>query len=134
MTPLIRYTLLQVPGWLLLGCLAWLALSHNWIAASTAAWILAAWLLKDAALYPLCKRAFEKEPSETEKLIGREAETVTSLSPQGLIRLNGEQWSARLHNGAHLDAGQTIRVIGADGLVLLVEPAVSNNPPLTADN
>ena len=134
MTPLIRYTLLQVPGWLLLGCLAWLAVSKDWIVPSTAAWILAAWLLKDAALYPLCKCAFEKEPSETEKLMGRETETVTALSPQGLVRLNGEQWSARLHNGAHLDAGQTIRVIGADGLVLLVEPAVSNNPPLTADN
>lgn len=122
MTPLIRYTLLQIPGWLLLGCLLWLAVTKDWIVFSTAAWIMAAWLLKDALLYPMCKRAFMQEPAtETEKLIGREAETITRLSPQGLIRLDGEQWSARAHNGDLLDAGLRVRVIRADGLVLFVE-------------
>ena len=63
-----------------------------------------------------------QEPAtETEKLIGREAETITRLSPQGLIRLDGEQWSARAHNGDLLDAGLRVRVIRADGLVLFVE-------------
>jgi membrane protein implicated in regulation of membrane protease activity len=124
MGPLIRYTLLQVPAWLLLGYLLWWADSKDWIGFGTSALIMSAWVVKDAALYPLCRKAFEKGPkTETEKLIGREAETVKSLAPEGLVRIDGELWTARAHGDEAVSAGTRIRVTGTDGLILIVEPA-----------
>lgn len=120
--PLIRYTLLQVPGWLLLGFLLWWGVTRDWLGFMPAAGIMAAWLIKDAILYPICRRAFEdSHPVESAKLIGREAETVNNLAPEGLVRINGELWTARARDGATLPAGTRIRITGAEGLVLFVE-------------
>lgn len=122
--PLIRYTLLQIPGWLLLGTLLWWAVSGGWIELLTGAGIMALWVIKDAILYPICKRAFEdNHPVETMKLVGLEAETVNKLAPEGLVRVNGELWSARALDGASIAAGTRIRITGAEGLILFVEPA-----------
>jgi len=110
--PLIRYTLLQVPGWLLLGLLLWWAVSREWMGMLAATGIMAAWLIKDALLYPVCKHAFENS---------LEAETVSNLSPEGLVRVNGELWTARAPDGTTIPAGQRIRIIDAEGLVLYAE-------------
>jgi len=125
MNPFIRYTLLQVPGWLLLGLLLWWAhAKEDWISITTAAWIMAAWIGKDAALYPLCRKAFEKSPAkETEKLIGRTAMTVRPIDPRGLVRLDGELWSARTDSEEPISANTHVRVTAADGLILSVEAA-----------
>lgn len=118
-----RYTLLQIPGWLFLGCLLWWAVSRDWIEFSTAGWIMAAWVLKDALLYPLCKSAYEDGPRiGPETMIGHEAVTSMPLAPVGVININGENWSARSQGHEHIDAGRRIRVAAVDGLVLLVEP------------
>jgi len=120
--PLIRYTLLQVPGWLLLGLLLWWAVSREWMGMLAATGIMAAWLIKDALLYPVCKHAFENShPVESMKLVGLEAETVSNLSPEGLVRVNGELWTARAPDGTTIPAGQRIRIIDAEGLVLYAE-------------
>lgn len=119
---LTRYILLQVPGWLLLGILLWWAHSKDWIGVATGAWIMGAWLAKDALLYPLCKYAFEDTPQkETDRLIGREAEAANNLDPKGQVRLGGELWSARSGNGP-IAAGTHLRITGVDGLILIVEP------------
>lgn len=121
--PLIRYTLLQVPGWLLLGTLLWWAVSKDWIGVLTAAGVMAVWLIKDAILYPICKHAFEDSlPVETMKLIGLEAETVNTLSPEGLVRVNGELWTAYAHDGTTITVGTRIRITDSKGLTLIVEP------------
>jgi len=124
MSPLTRYTLLQIPGWLFLACLLWWFVDRGWLSFLTASLIMAAWLVKDALLYPLCKPAFEEGcPTGAEALIGREARSVVPLAPTGLVRLDGEYWSARLRGSGYVDAGRRIRVIAVDGLVLITEPA-----------
>jgi membrane-bound serine protease (ClpP class) len=55
-----------------------------------------------------------------ETLIGAPAEVVSPCRPSGQVRLAGELWQARCEAGA--DAGQRVRVIGREGLTLLVEP------------
>lgn len=123
MTPLVRYTLLQVPGWLLLGILLWWGVRADWISITIAVWIMGLWLLKDAVLYPVCRKAFVKEPArETEKLIGREAETVNTLAPEGQVRIAGELWTARSKDGGEIGNGRRIRVTAVEGLILIVEP------------
>lgn len=54
-----------------------------------------------------------------ETLIGKAAEVVTSCRPDGQVRLSGEIWAARCERGA--DAGETVTVVGRDGLTLVVE-------------
>jgi len=123
MTPLIRYTLVQVPGWIILACLVGWALAQGWITESTAAWIAGLWLLKDAALYPLCKPGFKTgPPGGAQSLIGQEVKVITALDPRGQVWLNGERWSAYCPE-ATAAVGTTVRIRHADGLTLIVEPA-----------
>ena len=120
---LFRYTLLQIPGWLFLACLLWWAVSRGWIGIVMAGLIMAAWILKDALLYPLCKPAYEDGPRiGPETMVGREAVTSMPLAPGGVININGENWSARVRGNELIDAGRRIRVAAVDGLVLIVEP------------
>lgn len=123
MSPLSRYILIQIPGWLFMLCLLWWAVHSNWLQLATAVWIMVAWMLKDAALYPLCKAGFENRSAIGPRaLIGRHAEALTPLDPHGQIRVNGERWSAHCHNRGMLAAGSRVRIIDADGLILIVEP------------
>jgi membrane-bound serine protease (ClpP class) len=55
-----------------------------------------------------------------EALIGREVEVRRACRPVGEVRVRGEIWKARCAQGA--DAGEKVRILGLDGLTLLVEP------------
>jgi membrane-bound serine protease (ClpP class) len=57
-----------------------------------------------------------------EALIGARAEVVSACRPEGHVKVVGELWRARCPAGA--DPGQAVRVLGLDGLTLLVEPEV----------
>ncbi len=54
--------------------------------------------------------------------IGQVGEVRTDLAPAGSIYVAGEEWSARTRDGGVLRRGLTVRVIGQDGLMLIVEP------------
>jgi membrane-bound serine protease (ClpP class) len=54
-----------------------------------------------------------------ETLIGQTASVVAACRPEGQVRLAGEIWAARSQEGA--ERGETVIVIGRDGLTLLVE-------------
>ena len=54
-------------------------------------------------------------------LVGREAKVLAPCRPTGQVRVDGEIWEARCEAGA--DTGETVRVVGLNGLTLLVEPA-----------
>jgi membrane protein implicated in regulation of membrane protease activity len=55
-----------------------------------------------------------------ETLIGRQAVVTGPCRPVGQVRLDGEIWEARCEAGASSGAG--VRVVGRDGLTLVVEP------------
>ncbi len=54
-------------------------------------------------------------------LIGRQARVTTTLAPEGAVLLAGEMWRAVTYTGAHVAAGETVRVCGARGHLLIVE-------------
>ena len=58
--------------------------------------------------------------SGSEELIGAVGEAVSGFPGAGSVHLHGEIWSARSDRG--IAPGAPIRVIGRDGLTLLVEP------------
>ncbi len=49
------------------------------------------------------------------------------LTPTGSVHAGGEEWSARAVDGRSLDRGTPVRIVGTDGLTVLVEPDPS--PP-----
>jgi membrane-bound serine protease (ClpP class) len=55
-----------------------------------------------------------------ETLIGARAVVASSCRPAGQVRVQGELWRARCEAGA--DLGETVRIVGREGLTLLVEP------------
>jgi membrane-bound serine protease (ClpP class) len=55
-----------------------------------------------------------------ETLIGLTALVVSECRPRGQVRVHGELWRASCAAGAGV--GETVRVVGRDGLTLLVAP------------
>jgi membrane-bound serine protease (ClpP class) len=54
--------------------------------------------------------------------VGQVGEVRHDLSPDGSIYVAGEEWSARSSSGRSVLRGLPVRVIGQDGLTLIVEP------------
>ena len=60
-----------------------------------------------------------KKAVGAQTLIGTEGVVSAPCRPVGQIRLNGEIWEARCEAGA--SPGDRVRVVGRDGLTLIVE-------------
>lgn len=62
-------------------------------------------------------------PSRTEAITGKMAEVTEKIDPvrgAGRVNVEGHDWAARA--SVAIPAGATVRVDGADGIVLLVSP------------
>jgi membrane protein implicated in regulation of membrane protease activity len=87
--------------------------------------IVAAWVAKDAILYPFLWRAYQ--PSDPAALPyplqGAKGVAINRIDPSGLVRIWGEVWRAELSGGARrIEAGETVHVNARHGLTLLIEP------------
>jgi membrane-bound serine protease (ClpP class) len=122
-SPLARYLLAQVPGWVIVGIGAVVASSYG--ADPRLAWtIAAAWIVKDLFAYPFVRRAYERSRSATEALIGAVGTVRDPLAPSGWVTIRGEVWRAELVAGSgSLPAGRTVRVQSVEGRTLRVVPA-----------
>jgi membrane protein implicated in regulation of membrane protease activity len=71
---------------------------------------------------PIWIRISRRDPPRLgpETLAGTLCEVIEACRPNGVVRMRGEQWSARCDEGA--DLGELVRVRGREGLVLLVDP------------
>ncbi len=56
-------------------------------------------------------------------LVGAAGTAQTLIAPTGIAYAGGESWSARSQGGAEIGAGAPLRVVGVEGLELIVEPA-----------
>jgi membrane-bound ClpP family serine protease len=121
-TTLRRYVLFQVPGWLLAATIVFFLFRKGVVSSGTALFLLALWVSKDFALYPMFKGAYRKGKDTGDAgLIGCEAVAVGCLDPNGFVRVRGERWRARAAPGAApIAAGASVRVIAVQGLTLTV--------------
>ena len=121
---LARYLLYQVPGWILVGSvLAFLV--RGWdLSVPAALLLLAIWLAKDLALYPLLRRSYAGGHLDgVEHLIGILGTARDRLAPDGYVRIGAELWRAEVsQEHAPVEAGATVRVRSVRGLTLEVEP------------
>ncbi len=122
----LRYALLQLPGLLLAGGVLWLLCDWGWLSRSAALALLALWIAKDAAMYPLLRHAYDSTPSRlvgAERLIGQQGVAHEAIDPIGYVRVSGELWRAESSSpGVVIGARSRVRVHAVRGLTLLVSP------------
>jgi membrane-bound ClpP family serine protease len=118
---LLKYLIVQVPGWTSAMALAWLfhrLYELPWWAGML---LVGVWIAKDVALYPRMRPFYETSPTEP-RIVGDAGIAVTNLAPRGFVRVYGELWQAEAVDGAHIPDGFTVCVRDIRGLLLIVEP------------
>lgn len=130
---MLRYAAFQLPEFGIFGLLVWMA-HHYWSVPGWAALLaLGAWVLKDVALFPFLRRAYEpREHAAGGELLGAVGRAEDDLAPRGYVRLGHELWQAECEPGATpIRVGDAVRVRAVEGLTLRVERA---EPEAAADN
>lgn len=118
---LLRYIAFQVPGWLLVGMLAWTAVHRLGVEAWIAAAGCALFVAKDALLFPFLRRSYERD-GHTHGPIGENGIADDGIDGEGWVRVGAERWRARVVRGSTpIAPGSRIRVVGVHGLTLHVE-------------
>lgn len=72
-------------------------------------------------------------PTNADRILGKEGvvvETIHSTTGKGLVKVEGQTWSARLEGDGILREGNLIRVTGIRGVKALVEPLEGTIEPL----
>jgi membrane-bound serine protease (ClpP class) len=57
-----------------------------------------------------------------ESMVGEMGLALADVDPEGTVEVRGARWRARTNRATPLAAGDTVRVVGIDGLLLEVEP------------
>ncbi len=126
MSSLRRYALFQLPGIACVGLLLFVLWEWQGVPGWAAAAALAAWVAKDAALYPLLRRAYEPGPHGAAALTGRAGVVRRRLAPRGVVAIGPEVWRAEAADAAAIEAGAAVTVVGARGLTLFVVAVPAN--------
>jgi len=103
-----------------------LVVVRHWVAISDALFwgLVAAWLAKDAVLFPFVWRAYDQHaPSAAGAMVGERGIAKGRLDPSGRIQVRGELWQAeREGDGPPIEAGARVRIRRMEGLTLYVRP------------
>jgi membrane-bound serine protease (ClpP class) len=77
-----------------------------------------------AGMPAMVRSRFSTPTIGRESMIGEMGMALTDISPEGTVEVRGAPWRARTNRATPLAAGDPIRVVGIDGLLLEVEPEV----------
>jgi len=88
--------------------------------------VVYAWVLVRALLDMRRNRTVANQPVTA--LVGAAATAQTIIGPTGIAYAGGETWSARTRDG-EIRPGTPLRVVGVEGLELIVEPAAGGETP-----
>lgn len=132
--PPLWYTLQAVLSWiveeiLLAAIVLWL-LPH-FFNINIPLWVLAILMIGLAAvsatMYRFGRTTFFIKPKvAADNIIGSEGTVTKPLAPEGYVKVQGVLWKA-ICPGLELDVGDSVEVIGVEGLRLLVRPKISDS-------
>ena len=74
----------------------------------------------------------ERRADATESMVGETGAVTVALAPRGVVRVASDTWTAVSADGSHIDAGELVRVVAVEGLVLTVarrEGSASDGSP-----
>jgi membrane protein implicated in regulation of membrane protease activity len=117
-----KYLLFQIPGWAVVGALAFGA--RGWLGLPDwATWVAVALLVaKDAVLFPFVRHAYAVEAREaSEQLRGARGVVERQSDLETWVRVGPELWRARAVDASvKLAPGAHVRVEDVQGLTLRV--------------
>lgn len=79
-------------------------------------------LLLAALVYLAALSRHRKSALGQLNLVGAKGSVEKSIAPEGSVLIGGESWPARSSTGAKIERGRPVRVVGARGHTLEVEP------------
>jgi membrane-bound serine protease (ClpP class) len=75
-----------------------------------------------AAMPAVVRARFSTPTIGRESMLGELGAALTDVSPEGTVELREAPWRARTNRATPIRAGEPVRVVGIDGLLLEVEP------------
>ncbi|MEW6377912.1 MAG: NfeD family protein [Thermodesulfobacteriota bacterium] len=120
----IRYILFQIPSLALLTVILFVVRRYVDLPGWFVWGFILIWMAKDAILFPFVWRAYDRSRERMlHGMVGEKGIAEERLDPSGYIRIHGELWKAELIGGGPpVEKGESVRVQGIRGLVLLVRP------------
>ena len=117
-----KYLLFEIPQWSLLVLILWVLVETTGVPVWAAQGFFVVWVLKDLALFPLVRNAYENDAKTgAEELIGAKATTQERLDPEGFVSIHGILWKARADPADQpINRDSVVSVCAASGLTLIV--------------
>jgi membrane-bound ClpP family serine protease len=82
--------------------------------------LMVVWLAVSVVTYEVGSRALRrKQLVGLPDMVGSRGRVVTTLAPEGLVRIRGELWVAK-SDGGEMEPGDGVIVVGQDSLKLIV--------------
>lgn len=75
-----------------------------------------------AGMPAMVRTRFSTPTIGREAMVGELGEATADVRPDGVVRVKGALWRARTNRATPIASGDTVRVVGIDGLLLEVEP------------
>lgn len=115
-------------AWTVIGTVT-LLLGSWWLfpGGRRVSWVIALLVLAGTVLFAvrgmasMVRARFSTATIGRESMIGESAEAATAIDPDGMVRLRGALWRARVNRATPIGVGEGVRVVAIDGLVLEVE-------------
>ena len=90
-------------------------------------WVLAIVIVGTAlfmlgAMTAVIRSRFSTPTIGREGIVGEEGRAEVDVAPDGVVVIQGARWRARTNRATPIDAGDPVRVVAVEGLVLEVEP------------
>lgn len=79
-------------------------------------------LLMVAGLPVMVRSRFSTPTVGRESMVGELGSALAAIDPEGTVEVRGAPWRARTNRSTPIAAGDGVRVVGIDGLLLEVEP------------
>ena len=84
--------------------------------------MMVAWGIFSVSLFLLTSNILKKQiPAGLPSMVGTRGKVTSALSPDGMVRIKGEFWTARSKTGS-IKVGEEVEVVEEDGLKLVVLP------------
>lgn len=75
-----------------------------------------------AGMPAMVRARFSTPTIGRESMVGELGSALAAVDPEGTVEVRGAPWRARTNRATPIKAGETVRVVGIDGLLLEVEP------------
>jgi membrane-bound ClpP family serine protease len=125
----VKFILLQIPLLVLLPVVLYFI--RQWV--DIPIWLIwglvALLIIKDTIMFPIVWRSYDQShPEDPTSIIGMRGIAKDRLAPTGYIQVRSELWRAEVMEGCSpIAKGKGVRVVGIEGLTLLVQPEHEDN-------